>query len=132
MKLTLRLFEKVLDDARTGIPLRRALKNRDVHSQDFYRLIAKDVAACERYARAKMQGCHAFADETLEIVDETPPQVMTQFGSHVDGAWVQWQKNRVELRRWQLSKLMPKTYGDKIELDTGNVPITVEIHEEKA
>jgi hypothetical protein len=34
----------------------------------------------------------------------------------LDGAFLQWQKNRIDARKWTAMKLKPKKYGDKIAL----------------
>jgi hypothetical protein len=46
----------------------------------------------------------------------------------VDAGWVAWQRNRVDTRKWLLSKLQPKKYGDKTTVDanlSGSVAITI-------
>ena len=46
----------------------------------------------------------------------------------MDSAYVQWQKNRVEARKWFLAKLAPKKYGDRTILagDAEN-PLAIDI-----
>jgi hypothetical protein len=44
----------------------------------------------------------------------------------VDSAAVQHQRLRVDSRKWLLSKIVPKIYGDRVALDhAGGVAITV-------
>lgn len=125
-------FEEILEEVSVGVSLRAAMASRGLEPKCFYRYINADENACQQYARAKTQSGHAIAEQTWEIQDEEPPKVSTQFGEHVDSAWVQWQKNRVELRRWHLAKLMPKVYGEKINIEAEAGNITVEINEGKA
>jgi hypothetical protein len=119
-------LQSILDDIATGIATYRAVESYGINRRTFYARLAIDADAANRYTRARMAGCHAYADETFEIQDETPPTVPTKFGDVTDSAWVAWQRNRVELRKWHLSKLMPKVYGDKLELSgDANNPIAI-------
>lgn len=53
------------------------------------------------------------AQEAIEIADEPVP--MTEKGG-LDSAAVQKQRLQVDTRKWLLSKLAPKKYGEKLEL----------------
>lgn len=73
------------------------------------------------YARARDIGLDALADEALEISDNAANDWMERHGEEDAG----WQANgdhiarsrlRVDTRKWYLSKLAPKRYGDKLEL----------------
>jgi hypothetical protein len=55
----------------------------------------------DEYARARDQGLDRMADEVMEIAD----------GASED---VQRDRLRFDARRWYLSKLAPKRYGDKV------------------
>lgn len=54
-----------------------------------------------------------WAEEVLEISDELPP--ITGEGK-IDGAGVAHQRLRVDSRKWLLSKVLPKVYGEKIDV----------------
>jgi hypothetical protein len=65
-----------------------------------------------KYARARSRGYEKLANEVLLISDapcEGP-------NGYADNALVQKQRLQVESRKWMLSKMLPKIYGDKIEL----------------
>ena len=34
----------------------------------------------------------------------------------VDTGWLQWQRQRIDSRKWCASKLKPKKYGDRVSL----------------
>lgn len=74
----------------------------------------------EPYERARHLGCWSIADDLLEIADDGRNDWMRQSGKGDEG-WaangenVQRSKLRIESRRWLLSKLLPKQFGDKIE-----------------
>jgi hypothetical protein len=63
------------------------------------------------------------ADELLEISDENPREITTITQGdrtseidRTDGAGVQRNRLRVDTRKWIASRLLPKKYGDKVEL----------------
>ncbi len=58
------------------------------------------------YARAREDQARGYADEIMDIADES---VETQVE-------VQDKRVRIDTRKWTLSKLLPKTYGDKLEV----------------
>ena len=62
------------------------------------------------YARAMELRCEKMAEEILEISDDN----YTGPDGRGDNALVQQARLRVDSRRWLLSKLMPKKYGDRI------------------
>ena len=76
--------------------------------------IAKDETLQERYARAKFDGLEVLADELLEIADEDVER--TPMGTYDSGA-VNKQRLQVDTRKWLLSKLAPKKYGDKLQTE---------------
>jgi len=78
-----------------------------------------DSLFVEQYARARDKGLDAMAEELLEIADE--PVGSTDNGATDNGA-VARNRLRVDARKWYLSKLAPKRYGDRLELD-GHVEI---------
>ena len=68
----------------------------------------------DQYASAREAMIHAIAEEVLHISDSEPVTIVDQHGiSRYDSAAVQHQRLRVDSRKWLLSKMMPKVYGDK-------------------
>ena len=55
------------------------------------------------------------ASEVLELAD-APPLTHPETGA-IDGAAVQWRRLQVESRKWLLSKIAPKRYGDRVEVE---------------
>jgi hypothetical protein len=58
----------------------------------------------------------SIADDIMNITDE---ELEPLEGGKIDNAMVQKQRLRVDTRKWLLSKMAPKKYGDKLEL-SGN------------
>lgn len=71
----------------------------------------EDPLMGQQYARARETGYNLLADELLDIADEAIPS--TEAGSY-DSAAVAHQRLRIDTRKWQLSKMLPKVYGDKV------------------
>jgi len=63
-----------------------------------------------RYARARSIGYEKMTYELLKISDE--PCIGAD--GYADNGLVQKQRLQVESRKWLLSKLLPKQYGDKV------------------
>lgn len=69
-----------------------------------------------QYAHAREVGLEQMAGEILEIADDT--RLDTSYNKHGDevanNEWIQRSKLRVDTRKWILSKLLPKKYGDRV------------------
>lgn len=77
----------------------------------------------EKYTRAREEQADTLADEIIDIADEQPEIVVVKdkagkvIEHKLDGAFLQWQKNRIEARKWTAMKLKPKKYGDRVALE---------------
>jgi hypothetical protein len=83
-----------------------------------FKQLSLDKDFAERYARAKEVGIEAMAQELLQIADT--PQVGVIRTTRDDGSveekhadMIEHRRLRVDSRKWLLSKLAPKKYGDK-------------------
>ena len=86
---------------------------RWLHSQAGFR---------DQYARAKEIGIEAIAEDILDIADDASNDWMERYDK--EGNNTGWQFNgeaarrsqiRIDSRKWLLSKLAPKKYGEKVE-----------------
>lgn len=77
--------------------------------------INADIARVMAYATARDRRADVIAEELLAIADEPPP--LTPQGN-VDPGAIAHQRLRVEARKWIASKLAPRQYGEKVEVDT--------------
>lgn len=85
----------------------------------------------KRYADAKEIAMHLMADEITDIADDTSHDTRAgPDGQELpNGEWMARSRLRVDTRKWLLSKLIPKKYGDKLDLNHGgqdNNPVKVE------
>lgn len=76
-----------------------------------YEWLKDDAEFRAAYEFAIAMRAEKMAEEIIEIADEMPPND-GEIGKF-DSAWVAWQKNRVDARKWTASRLLPKKYGEK-------------------
>ena len=116
-----------------GMSLRQILKADTVGKlpaqSTVYEWLIRHPLFQEQYARAREEQADTNADEILEIADEHPPEYTDDKGrTSLDVTYIQWQKNRIEARKWTAAKLRPKKYGDRVALEgvEGGAPITTQ------
>lgn len=77
--------------------------------------LAKNPDFSEQYTRAREAQAESHADQLIEIADN--PDIDANH-----------KRIMVDARKWVASKLKPKRYGDKLDLDhSGNVGLTVTV-----
>jgi hypothetical protein len=100
-----------------------------------YEWLLRHPSFAEQYARAREEQADTLADEIIQIADERPelsPLIDKKTGEvlsmDLSSAYIQWQKNRIEARKWTAMKLKPKKYGDRVALEgvEGGAPIATE------
>lgn len=85
-----------------------------------YRWIDADEELCQQYARAKKAQLQVLADQIVELADKDricEKRTIKADGSEEVVILDQVERTRVQIdaRKWLLSKLDPKKYGDKVE-----------------
>lgn len=84
-----------------------------------YRWLASNPIFCQQYARAQEDRTAAMAEELLEIADNGSNDWMEKNNGDsvswvTNGEALQRSRLRVDTRKWLMSKMCPKKYGDKI------------------
>ena len=99
--------------------------------------LSKHKQFTEQYAQACEARAHYLAEELLDVSDDGTNDWMERknsdgenIGWSVNGEAIQRSKLRVDTRKWLLSKLQPKKYGDKIitahtDADGNSVSFTI-------
>lgn len=124
-------FDAILDDIAAHGNTRKAIRESTNDLKGFYAKLAQDDDAAKRYARAKELGCASLSDEILDIADSPQRGIKTTTKADgsmetVEGDMVDRARLQVDSRKWLLSKLVPKKYGDALALEhSGNVGLTV-------
>lgn len=85
-----------------------------------YRWLAANDQFSQQYARAMESRANVMAEEILEIADNATNDWMQRNHGEDDPGWalngdhVQRSKLRIDSRKWLMSKMAPKKYGDKV------------------
>jgi hypothetical protein len=103
-----------------GESLRDICKDDDMPTRmTIYRWLQADPVFCDQYTRAREDQADTLADEIMAIADETPDlnPILDKHGALIEiqlhSAYLQWQKQRIDARKWTAMKLKPKKYGDR-------------------
>lgn len=108
------LAGEILKRMSEGEPLRQICRDEHMpHARRVHEWVTDNTEDfAQRYARACEARVETMADELMEIAD----------GPAIDVVDVQKNRLRIDTRKWLMSKMLPKKYGDKIE-HTGNVAV---------
>jgi len=107
-------------------------------SSSIYEHLIESKAFAEQYARAREAQMEAMADEILDIADDGSNDYMTitkgdESYNVEDKEVTNRSRIRVDARKWLMSKLNPKKYGDKIDHNvTGEIKTVIVRSEPKS
>lgn len=81
----------------------------------------------EQYTRARQIGYQLLADELIAIADDSSGDVIeTEAGPKANTEFTARSRLRLDTRKWMLSKMLPKVYGDKLDLNhSGNMSVSL-------
>lgn len=118
------IARQVFNEMRQGLSAYKACVKVGLPQSTLSRWLDEDRSLAEDYARAREELHEFIAAEILAIADAPVPS--TEKGG-VDPGAIQKQRLQVDARKWLLSKLAPKKWGDKIEVsgDADN-PLKIE------
>lgn len=115
------LFDKIVKKVSNGQALRTAIKEEKMSAETFYKWINEDEELAKQYARACESRADAIFEEILSIADDTSQDHTPFTGVNV----IQRDRVRIDARKWMLGKLMPKKYGDKLDIEqSGEITIS--------
>ena len=120
-----KVFKSIISEIEEGASLRSVLcKDGMPASITFYDWIEKDKEKSIQYARAvDVRIEKKFESIERDYLEE--PQRDPTTGK-IDTGWVQLQRLKIDAKKWELSKLKPKKYGDKIQTEhSGEITTTV-------
>lgn len=120
------LAEKICEQIAHGKSLRAICAEDDMPtSSTVFKWLSEKEGFSEQYARARTRQADYFFEEIVEIADNV----------EADSAAVAKARLQVDARKWAASKIAPKKYGDKTELDVkssdGSMRPTVRIDAEE-
>jgi hypothetical protein len=118
------ILNSIFEIIENGKSLRSALIQVKISSSTFFIWIDSDLEKSKQYARAAELRAETLLDEMFCIVDETSGDIDTvEIGEgitieKVNHENIQRSRLRYDARKWLVSKLNPKKYGDKIDVTT--------------
>lgn len=121
-------FDYIILEIERGSSLRQAIKGLEISSKTFYELLDSDEVKRKQYARACEERAENMFDEIIEIADTSNADVvgLSEGGKPIiDGEAIQRSRLKIDARKWALSKMFPKKYGDKLDLTTDGEKINV-------
>ena len=101
------------------------------HRSSVYQWLRKNAAFADLYTQARELLVEHWADEILTIADDGTTDFVVKKGRNgteyeaVDQEHIQRSRLRVDSRKWLMSKLAPRKYGDRVEHEhLGKVAVT--------
>ena len=102
--------EAIIKRVLEGMPIKDAIKGYFAGTGDFYDCISSERELAVRFTRAMEMRAELLVDELVTIADsDDDPQRV---------------RNRLDVRKWIASKMLPKKYGERIDL---NVTQTIDV-----
>jgi hypothetical protein len=108
-----KIFHSICQRVENGEALRKVLKSIPLGSETFYRWVDADESKSKQYARS-LEFRAELKFESIEDDYSEEPQRDAETG-RIDPAWVNLQRLKIDAKKWELSKMLPKKYGDKQE-----------------
>jgi len=123
------IFNYVCKEIETGKALRNVLKEEQMPSTStFFQWLELYPDKAKQYARATEVRSEVIFDDILSIADQNAGDTyINEFGVEViNSDVIQRSRLRIDARKWVLSKLNPKKFGDKVQTEhSGEVTTTV-------
>lgn len=112
-----------------GISLRTVCLADDMPSKaTVFNWLRKHPEFVDQYTRAKEESAYAHFEDMMDIADDGTNDWMEAHdkdgesrGWRENGEAIQRSRLRVETRKWALSKLLPKKFGEKVQTEHSGV-----------
>ena len=119
-------FSEIIKQISEGKSLRAVLRQSDMpDSKTFYKWIDDEKDKSLQYVRACNERSDGIFDDLLTIADATEDDIIMSEDGKVltNHNVIQRDRLRVDARKWALSKMNPKKYGDKVDVTSGGEKI---------
>ena len=118
-------FNYIIQEVENGRALRTICLDEQAFNKNvFYDLLDSDSEKKERYARASMRRAEA-KFESIEADYMAEPERDKETGK-IDPAWVALQRLKIDSKKFEVAKLAPKKYGEKLDITSDNQKIDVQ------
>ena len=118
-KLYNRAIDIIKDIQENGASLSQACKDREITRMQFIDYIDKDTRLVDAYARAVEYRNDLKAERIIKLAHNRSNDFYTDKDGNIKPNPVAVQRDRliIDSEKWLLSKLAPKKYGDRINID---------------
>lgn len=130
-----KLFDEIMILLEKGDSLSDVLKSSEKYPSrpTFYKFLKDNQERLNKYARATSIRADYLFDQIIEISDNTIEGVVIETDDNgrtkeKKGDMLGHRKLQIDSRKWVLSKMNPKKYGDKIDVTSDDEPIGLEIN----
>jgi hypothetical protein len=121
------LAENICSQLAEGISLRTiCLQEGMPDKATVFRWLRINKQFCDQYARAKEESTDAMSEDILFLSDGAIA-VIKGGAEKKSSALGQAVRLQVDTRKWIMSKMKPKKYGDKLDMTSDGKAITVEL-----
>lgn len=129
---TTELADKICDRIARGESVLRICKDPEMPAQStvyLWLLNENNKEFSEKYAQARNSQAEVLFDELLDIADDGTNDYVSKLNEDgtetemYNAEHVNRSRLRVDTRKWYLSKVLPKKYGDKMDFTSGGKEI---------
>lgn len=116
------IFKSIISQIENGASLRSCLRKDNMpDSTTFYKWIDEDDKKSVQYERSVELRSEFLFDEIIEIADKQGEDVTEDKDGNrvINHNIVQRNRLQIDARKWALSKMIPKKYGDKLDMTSG-------------
>ena len=113
------ICNSIISSLEDGKGLATVCRELDFPRVTFLDWVDADSGLADRYARARARAADVIFEEILGLADDgiADTSIDPETGREiVDHDHIQRSKLRVDARKWVLAKMLPKKYGDKIDI----------------
>lgn len=132
MPISVEQQDKIIADIANGMSLSDVCRQDSMpHRATVHALIERDDVFRDKYARAATVRAEAMFEEILNIADDGTNDWMDRMSADgsigetvLNGEHVQRSRLRIDARKWILSKMNPKKYGEKLDV-AGSLSVNI-------
>ena len=118
-----KVWQYILDQIANGRTLTSIVAEPDMPSYAWCTLqLRNDPQLKERYAEAVDSRVEFMAQQFLDLADSPIPEGLD---GTAQSAWVQQLKLKLWARTWLMSKLKPRTYGERLDVSVTHTQISI-------
>ncbi len=118
-----KVWEYILDQIANGRTLTSIVAEPDMPSYAWCTLqLRNDPQLKDRYTEAVDSRVEFMASEFIDLADSQMPEGLD---GTAQSAWVQQLKLKLWARTWVMSKLRPRTFGDRLDVSVTHTQISI-------